>query len=76
MPALCYAPSLLTLLIKVVSRVLQLQSIYVGINIRSNNVQTLYNGNDALGRYMAKLEVGFTKREQFYIVTRLIVFRI
>lgn len=75
MPALCYAPSLLTLLIKVVSRVLQLQSIYVGINIRSNNVQTLYNGNDALGN-MAKLEVGFTKREQFYIVTRLIVFRI
>lgn len=50
MPALCYAPSLLTLLIKVVSRVLQLQSIYVGINIRSNNVQTLYNGNDALGK--------------------------
>lgn len=27
-------------------------------------------------RNMAKLEVGFTKREQFYIVTRLIVFRI
>lgn len=50
MPAPCYAPSLLTLLIKVVSRVLQLQSIYVGINIRSNNVQTLYNGNDALGK--------------------------
>lgn len=78
MPAFCEVPSLLTLLIKLYQGYFSLYSQLMSIltlevtMFKHYTTETMHRE-----RNMAKLGVGgLTKREQFYIVTRLIVFRI